>query len=98
MFPNPFEPRNMPHQYSSDEPDEYLRFRIKKCYAQLQPPPEGKQRLLKAAHQETVKSSSQYSHLNNMIEREDYQDNQVYLFWVLSSRFHMTFLSTIKLQ
>jgi hypothetical protein len=88
----------MPHQLSKDKSDAYLRWKIKKSYARIHPPPDGKKRLLKAAHGETNKASSQYSFLNTMIEREDYQETNGYLAWVLSSRFHITFLSTITLR
>jgi hypothetical protein len=88
----------MARKHNRDKSDAYLRWKIKKSYARIEPPPDGKKRLLKAAYQETIKSSSRFSYLNTMIEREDYQESQVYMAWVLSSRFTSTFLSTIKLR
>jgi hypothetical protein len=85
-------------QNVEDKSDVYLRWRIKKSYARIELPLDGKKRLLKAAYEETHKSSSQYNHLNTMIETEEYQDNHVYLAWVVMSRFHFTFLSTIMMR
>ncbi len=88
----------MSPRLTEDRPDAYLRWRIKKSYARFQPPSDGKKRLLHAAFQETTQSGSQFHHLNSMIENEEYQENHAYLSWMLASRFHMTFLSTIKLR
>jgi hypothetical protein len=88
----------MAHKYTQDSSDAYLRWRIKKTFASIKPPPDGKKHLLRAALEETVKSNSKYSHLNNIIEKEAYRDDHAYLGWVMASRFHFTLLSTIKLR
>lgn len=87
----------MPDKHIKDHSDKYLRWWIKKSYTRIDPPPDGKKRLLQAAYHETNKSSRQFSHLNALIETENYQEDYAYLAWVLASRFHFTFLSTIKL-
>jgi hypothetical protein len=88
----------MARKHNRDKSDAYLRWKIKSSYTRVEPPPGGKKRLLKAAFQETIKSSSRFSYLNTMVENEDYQESQVYMAWALASRFSINLLSTIKLR
>jgi hypothetical protein len=89
---------NMPHRYSEHKSDAYLRWRIKNTYAQIEPPREGKTRLMKAAREVSVQSNTKNGYINSMIEKEEYQDNNPYFAWLLASRLQVTFLSTTSLQ
>jgi hypothetical protein len=88
----------MPKKHKGNRTDAFIRWRFKNSFARVEPPSGGKKRLLQAAYAETKSSASQYSHLNTLIETEQYQDHQVYLAWVLASRFHMAILSSIKMR
>ena len=85
-------------KHKEDRTDAYLRWKFKKSFTHFEPPLDGKKRLLQAAYAETANSGSQLSHLNTLIETEQYQDHQVYLAWALASRFHLVILSTMKLR